>query len=75
MIQPPPRAATARVNFPNSLTPTGIKLKRSYAKKKIAYIIAIACAKIGIIPLAGIGFSYLNSCNFYFTEIETLIDT
>lgn len=51
------------------------QLARSCAKKKIAYIIAIACAKIGIIPLAGIVFCYLNSCHFYFTEIETFIDT
>ena len=72
MIQPPPRAETERVNFP-SLTP--LALKRSCAKNQIAYIIAIACAKIGIIPLAGIVFCYLNSCHFYFTEIETFIDT
>lgn len=51
------------------------QLARSCAKKKIAYIIAIAYAKIGIIPLAGIVFCYLNSCHFYFTEIETFIDT
>lgn len=55
----------------NSLTPTGIK-EELCKKSAIAYI--IACAKIGIIPLAGI-FCYLNSCHFYFTEIETFIDT
>lgn len=52
---------------------TPLALKRSCAKNTIADI--LSCAKIGIIPPAGIVFCYLKSCHFYFTEIETFIDT
>lgn len=39
------------------------------------YADILSCAKIGIIPPAGIVFCYLNSCHFYLTEIDTFIDT